>query len=343
MYLVLTPSRTGIGGTGLLITRVAASVAVATVSYYLVEQPIRHGALPKWRAWTVAPIGAAAVALALVLTTTGARPSVAQETIAALGKAPPPSVPAPAVDPTATAPPTKVLVVGDSVAATMALGLERAQSTDHIVMWNRAVLGCGISRGGEVLEGGEWTSQPSSCNNWPTRWGQYLDQFHPDVVVMLVGAWDVLDRRVNGQELRIGTPEHDVYFLATINEAVDVLGSRGAHVVVLTTPYFNRPDLTVPDPVRWIEFDPTRVDRINSLFRSWMSQNPDKNATLFDLNRFVSPGGHFADSVNGVNLRDDGVHFSPSGADYVADWLAPRLRDVGTGVTRTPYPGVTVR
>jgi peptidoglycan/LPS O-acetylase OafA/YrhL len=341
MFLVITPSRTGLHGTVLLLARVAASISIATLSYYLVEQPIRHGALRRWRAWTVAPIAASVVVVALIVTTVGAQPSVAQQTVNALGKGPPPSVPVKA-DPSATAPPTKVLVVGDSVAATMALGLVRAQQTDHLLLWNRGVLGCGISRGGDVLEGGQLQHQSSSCNNWPTRWGQLLDQFHPDVVVMLVGAWDVLDRRINGQWLKLGTPEHDAYFLQTVSDAVNLLGSRGAHVVILTTPYFSRPDLTVPDPVRWIEYDPSRVDRLNLLFRTWMTQNSGK-ATLVDLNRFVSPGGHFADTVNGINIRDDGVHFSPSGADYVADWLGPRLRDIGTGVTRTPYPGVTIR
>jgi len=340
-YLVVTKGRTGLDGTALLLARVGASVAVATLSYYLVEQPIRHGALRRWRAWTLAPVAAGAVVVALIVSTVGAQPSVAQQTVADLGKGPPPVLPHRLED-AAGVPPTKVLVVGDSVAATMALGIERAQAKDHLLVWNRGVLGCGISRGGDVLEGGELRHQSSSCDNWPTRWGQLLDQFHPDVVVMLVGAWDVLDRRVNGQWLRLGTPEHDQYFLHTITDAVDLLGSRGAHVVVLTTPYYSRPELTVPDPIRWIEYDPSRVDRINSLFRTWMSQNAGK-ATLFDLNRFVSPGGHFADTIGGVNIRDDGVHFSPSGADYVADWLSPRLRDIGTGVTRTPYPGVTVR
>jgi hypothetical protein len=343
MYLVVTSSRTGLDGTPLLLARVAASFAIATLSYYLVEQPIRHGALYRWRAWTFAPAAAGLVIVALVLSTVGAQPSVAQQTIDKLGKGPPPSVPARQTNTSSiTAPPTKVLVVGDSVAATMALGLERSQQRQNLVVWNRGVLGCGISRGGQVIEGGELHDQSSSCDNWPTRWAGLLDQFQPDVVVMLVGAWDVLDRRIDGQWYKLGTPEHGAYFKEAISEAVNVLGSKGAHVVMLTAPYFSRPELTTPDPVRWIEYDPSRIDVINNLFRSWMSENRGR-ATLLDLNRFVSPGGHFTDSIDGINIRDDGVHFSPSGSDYVADWLGPRLRDVGVGVSRTPYPGVTVR
>jgi hypothetical protein len=345
IYLVMTTGRTGLEGTELLLARVAVSVGVAALSFYLVEQPIRHGALRRWRAWTIAPVAACGVIVALVLTTVGAQPSVAQQTLESIGKKPPPSVHvpdngAPAGDPSSE--PTPVLLVGDSVAATMGLGLERAQQQDHLAVWNRGELGCGISRGGRILSGGELTDQQSTCNDWPTRWKGYLDQFHPKVVVMLVGAWDVLDRNIDGKWLRVGTEEHDRYFLQTVDYAVKLLGSQGAKVVVLTTPYFSRPDLTIPNPIKWLEYDPSRVDRINSLFRTWMSLNRGE-ATLFDLNRYVSPGGHFAETIDGIDVRDDGVHFSPAGADFVARWLGPRLRDIGVGVTRSSYPGVTVR
>ena len=61
------------------------------------------------------------------------------------------------------------------------------------------------------------------------------------------------------------------------------------------------------------------------------------------MNARVSPGGKYADYIDDVLVRADGVHFSSEGADYVASWLAPRLRDIGIGVTRVRYPGVTVR
>jgi lysophospholipase L1-like esterase len=107
-------------------------------------------------------------------------------------------------------------------------------------------------------------------------------------------------------------------------------------------PYFSRPDLTLNDPMRWIEYEPWRVDRINTLLRRYVREHPD-GARILDMNARVSPGGKYVDSIDGVLVRNDGVHFSADGADFVAGWLAPRLRNLATGVTQTLYPGVTVR
>lgn len=71
VYLVLTPVRTGWDGYGLLIVRVALTLALAIASYYVIENPVRRGALRSWRAWTVAPTAAAVIVIALVMVTRG--------------------------------------------------------------------------------------------------------------------------------------------------------------------------------------------------------------------------------------------------------------------------------
>ena len=53
VYLVLTPARTGLSGWALLAERVSVSIVVALASYYLIEQPIRHGVLRPARAIVV--------------------------------------------------------------------------------------------------------------------------------------------------------------------------------------------------------------------------------------------------------------------------------------------------
>jgi hypothetical protein len=42
--------------------------------------------------------------------------------------------------------------------------------------------------------------------------------------------------------------EHDKYFTSEIDAAVQLLSSQGAKVVLLTMPYFSRPDLTLVKP-----------------------------------------------------------------------------------------------
>jgi lysophospholipase L1-like esterase len=45
-----------------------------------------------------------------------------------------------------------------------------------------------------------------------------------------------------------------------------------------------------------------------------------------DLDSRVCPDGRFSDQIGNVaDGRPDGLHFSDSGADWVASWLGPKL------------------
>ena len=66
-------------------------------------------------------------------------------------------------------------------------------------------------------------------------------EFQPNVVVLLTGAWDLLDRKINGQYYSPGTVTFDRYFLAELDRATELLAStgrrgRGAHHTVLLAP-----------------------------------------------------------------------------------------------------------
>ena len=69
VYLVLTPARTGLTGWALFAERVTVSVLIALASYWLLEQPIRHGALRPARAFAALGTATATVAASLVIAT----------------------------------------------------------------------------------------------------------------------------------------------------------------------------------------------------------------------------------------------------------------------------------
>ncbi len=326
VYLVLTPDRTGWDGYGLLAARVLVTLAIAVASYHLIEMPIRRGAFRQWRAsWTLAPAAAVVLAVALVFMTRGGAPTLAVSTEPPLPIAS--SVLASAVNgaDTAAVAPVRVLVVGDSVAFTMAQGLQRGESTWDLSIWNTGRLGCGILRADEQFFQGEWVAQDELCKDWPSRWRSYVDVFQPDVVVVLVGAWDTYDLEVEGRLLEFGTAEGDAYALSELNEAVDVLSSGGAKVVLLTVPYPGRRDLGLD--VGGARVDPARVDRLNDLYREIARQRLGQ-VTVLDLNRFLSPAGGNADVSDGTDMRSDELHFTTEGADVIAAWLAPEIVEV---------------
>jgi peptidoglycan/LPS O-acetylase OafA/YrhL len=347
VYLTLTEKRTGLDGFWLLALRIAVSVAFAAASFYAVERPIRAGTLrlpirvpmPK----VVALAAVCALVAALFVTTSGGGESVAARTERALRRsvvapqAEPPSTAAPG-DSSATgvvpAAPPKVMIVGDSVAGTVGLGFDMLGAASGVTVWNRGRLGCGMFYDGAVYEGGELTPVDPACN-WRERWPAELAEFQPDVVVMLVGAWDILDRDLGGRVLKFGSVEYDTSFLHQLDDATTLLASTGAKVVVLTTPFFSRPELVGQTGRDWPEYEPWRVDRINSLYRDFLVNHPGRYR-MIDLNKFVSPQGRFTDELNGQVIRGDGVHFTDPGALMVADWLAPQLRDIAAGQGAEP-------
>ncbi len=354
VYLTLTPARIGVSGTSLLFLRLAVSFAFATASYYVVEKPIRRGTLhlPKPRA--LVPIGVAVLVVAIFATTTGGSESNAAITTRALQKvaasaasARPPAQPkakattgagantgTSGVVPAVPAPPTKVLLVGDSVAGTLGLGFPSVGRDANLWVWDRGRLGCGLFTGGEVVEGGELTPVDPNCD-WTQHWPSDLQQFKPDVVVLLVGAWDILDRKVGDTWYKFGTVGFDQSFVSELDAATTLLGSTGAKVIVLTTPFFSRPDLAIQTGRQWPEYDPVRVDRLNALYRDFAVQHPGRY-TILDLNKFVSPDGKFTSELNGVQIRDDGVHFTEAGAEIVDRWLAPQIKAVASGKDPDP-------
>jgi hypothetical protein len=343
IYLVLTPDRTGWDGYGLFAVRVAVTLAISIASYHLIETPFRRGAFRRRRvSWAIAPAAATAVAVALVLMTRGGEPTLALSAPSSVPEPPSASLSLSNNGGAVTSPPARVLVVGDSVALTMGQGLVRAESSWNLSVWNTGRLGCGVLRGNAVLVQSKWVAQRQSCNDWPNRWQSYVDVFRPDVVVMLVGAWDTYDREVEGRRLEFGTPDADAYALGELKYAVDVLSSRGAEVMLLTTPYFEQRDLAVS--VEQARFDARRIDRLNELFAELAEERADR-VTLLELCNLVTPSGDDETAINGIEMRGDGAHFTPEGADFVASWLAPRIvaaaRDTSIVLAEAEAPGKT--
>jgi hypothetical protein len=104
-----------------------------------------------------------------------------------------------------------------------------------------------------------------------------------------------------------------------------VLTSTGVRVVLLTAPYFQPPDLARRIDRSQSEFEKPRVDHWNDLLRSVADAHPD-SVSVIDLHSYLDPNGDSVNSIAGVDdIRSDGIHFTPQGADVVARWLSPRI------------------
>ena len=321
IFLALNGERTGWSGWPLFALRCAATVTLAGASWWLLEQPIR-----RWRPAIVPmlPLAGATAATAAVLTMTvlpvGVKPEVAPgpaiDSAALVGPEVPVEVRKPSTHDHGT---RTVSVFGDSVAWTM---MRYLPPTPGLAFTDYTTIGCGIARGGPYRYVGQTLNQKPECDAWPSRWSQRVNHDRPDVVLLIVGRWEVVDRMNEGRWTHIGETGYEEYLRGEINRALDILGSTGARIVVTTEPYNRRAEK--PDGSLYPEDDPDRVDEWNALLRSVVKARP--NVSVLDLNRKLGPRGVYTNRVDGIRVRSDGVHPTPDAVKWLTPWLTDALR-----------------
>jgi peptidoglycan/LPS O-acetylase OafA/YrhL len=317
VYLTVTEARTGLDGTPLLVARIAVSAGFAAASYFLVEVPVRRGAWPQLarRALVVTPVTAAVLAAVFFLV------PVVRSTDEIAVAAPPATTTLPG---TPVPVPARVLVVGDSVAKTLGDGFDRGSHAAGVEMFNRGQLACGLAQRAVIEHGGRSAPTEPTCDNWPEQWRGFVAEASPVVSVVAFDVFVVQDLEVDGESLAFGTKKSDRYLLTQLEKGVDILRGQTGKVVLLTAPYNQRPT-AVGQPSQWDEDDPARIDHWNVLLGRFVKQRADAGVTLVDLNGYLSPDGEYANTLEGVELRYDGVHFNPDAAELIFQWLLPQL------------------
>jgi peptidoglycan/LPS O-acetylase OafA/YrhL len=323
IFLALNGERTGWSGWPLFAVRCAATVAVAAASWWLLEQPIR-----RWRPVIVPMLplagatAATAAAVTMLVLPVGAKPAdlpVGPDVDSAALVSP--EVPVEVKSPSGQlAPGTKrVAVFGDSVAWTL---MRYLPPMPGLSFTNYTTIGCGVARGGPYRYAGETLNQKPECDAWPSRWSQRINHDRPDVVLLIIGRWEVVDRVNEGDWAHVGDDAYDAYLRGELQRALDILTSTGARVVVTTEPYNRRGER--PDGSLHPEDQPARADRWNTLLRNVIGNRPD--VTVLDLNKKLGPDGYYTNKVDGIKMRMDGVHPTPEAVKWLTPWLTDALK-----------------
>lgn len=210
--------------------------------------------------------------------------------------------------------------MGDSTALVLGIAWDASLDAGTEVL-GQATLGCGIADGVPMSKTAVIPTA-KSCASWPDEWAAAVGRADPRVAIVMAGAWEVLDHRVNGQNVRFGTPRWDEVVQAAFDKAVTIAGAGGSPVALLTVPCFKQ-DLATATWAR-DRNDPARVARANQLLRAAAAHHP--NVTVIEYGGFVCPTGAYENDVQGVSMRFDGVHLSAAGARATWQWLLPQLK-----------------
>ena len=224
--------------------------------------------------------------------------------------------------------PIRVLVEGDSLAYTLAKGLGELGQKYHYQSFNLGSVGCGIAVGGPFRDDRGLNHPPAKCEHWPADRKADVHTYDPDVVILLTGCWEVLDRVHNGQWMHIGEPAYDNYLSQQMDLAIKTLSSGGAKVLLLTTPCFAPQE--EPDGSTWPFDDPARVAGYNQLLREAAARHRGV-AGVADLDAAFCPTGSYSATANGVVVRTaDGIHISEAGGLLAANLFASQILALGS-------------
>ncbi len=316
LFIWLSPERTGWNPLVLTMVRVALTCALASASFYLIENPIRRGAVRRrWGAGraTVLNLAAYPAVIAVLL-------------VSMLGLAPPNTAAAGDTGWASRGQGTfSVLVVGDSVGFALGYYFDAARHPESTVT-ARVTFGCGTADQQLAFRGKPQPAEAAAkCGEQFAMWTRSVTELQPKAIVWSLGGWEVFDHVVDGNVITVGSPAYAAHLTARLEEGLTALPGT-APVMITKVPCYQQPSFVVGDTdIAPDRNDPARARAVNDVLDTFAAAHPDR-VHLADVPGLLCPSGTFQEEVDGIRMRDDGVHYTQAGTARFWEWMLPQLQ-----------------
>jgi hypothetical protein len=239
--------------------------------------------------------------------------------------------------------PLRILLVGDSLAGTLEVGLAQAAAESNVEIVNAAHVGCSVAIAwnsawaSSILTPGPPAYPCQSREQLIGSWEAALEEYQPDVVIY-ASHMDTIDQEVrpgSSSMTSVLDPTFAAALTADLEEAVSVLSSTGAKVILTTG---------APTKINLIgntNDNPARLTTYASIIAD-VAAGSQGTASVFDLARILGGSGPVPTfsltSPEGIQWRcGDGIHISPAGGVIIApDLFTLAWKVAGSEVARTP-------
>jgi hypothetical protein len=205
-------------------------------------------------------------------------------------------------------PPHRIVIIGDSVANSLAPGVVAAGAARGIEVIDRTVSGCGLVTNSEpAYADGSPIEFTSACRGGIKEVQERIPFQQPELVLVL-STWEAGDRVAGATHMRPGSTTWARSLSDGLREMVQRVGAGGAEIMFLV----EAP--RVPGEVRTTDLDGPAASAWPTLIRQ-VARTTDH--ALLELGPVVCDGSvdDCPMEVDGVRLRpNDGAHFSPEGA-----------------------------
>lgn len=334
--------------------RIGLSVALAELSYWLVERPVRQRGfflgytsrhtggrfrlrLPVLRTAALAAVLAVAgttVGFQLTAAATRSVDDVPRDSGAPVALGPldlaeaevGPSI-GPSVGPSASQsvqpspsvkPIPRLAVFGDSQGMTLLVN-RPADLGRYFDVTDATIEGCGVLLGKVTSRSGERRDLNTTCGQWKSRWAASAAEIRPRIALVIIGAWDVFDLATTGDPMPFGSAAWDANFTAALKQGTATLRASGATVVLALLPCYR--------PIKasagfWPERgDDDRTRHVNALIRAVAAADPTRVKTV------EPPSQLCTDPVisTSIKYRWDGVHYFQLGSALYFRAILPQL------------------
>jgi peptidoglycan/LPS O-acetylase OafA/YrhL len=324
-----------------LAVALALTIIINEFVYQFVEIPTRHGALGNWwhnrpqlsamhrrlpvfiAAVVIASLGITGVKVVgieardLSIDTSTANVIFAVPTTVAYAS----SLPAASTTTTTIAKlPRRLVIVGDSQAHSLAInkpsGIEKT-----FVVTDGSIDGCGIYDRGVGVGGtnGNFRRNFANCVGFEKSWTKSATKAQADVALVVLGAWEVLDLKINSFTLVVNTPPADTMFRTQMKRGIDALRATGATVALLEVACMRPVDSKGgPVPALPQRGDDTRTRHLNDLLREIAAPEDDGFFFVSGPKEWCSE----SEISTSLSYRWDGVHAYKPGAKLVFETIA---------------------
>ena len=188
--------------------------------------------------------------------------------------------------------PLRIFVGGDSIGRNLADGLQRLAPRELTEIEIATRHSTGLSR--------------PDYYDWPARLAKELTENRPDVIVLMFGANDFQNVMYNGRALNRFKQEWTDLYCQRVAQAMRLVSQPGVQTIWVGQPIVRESTLA------------NGLALLNSVYKAQALLHP--SVTFVDTwSVFSTPDGEYAQSLDGVRLRDsDGVHMTIAGSNRLS-------------------------
>lgn len=208
--------------------------------------------------------------------------------------------------------PLKMLVIGDSLGEDLEYGLaDITGARSNVLVIGRAVGSSGLLN--------------TAFYNWPKALAEELAQYHPALLVVMIGTNDAWSFYQDNQYVRFGSPLWRRDYGARVAAIIEEAQKTGARVVWVGLPVMG-PQAAVPN---------TSIATLNNLFQAEARQHAGEDTFVSTWGLFRNAQGEFTEYLRDsqgvtVMVRDpDELHIAPpAGDELIASYVLQQIAHV---------------